>query len=150
MPTPPSTHYLLGLLAAHGLPATTQRLSLLSALLSVDEGHVSADDLYRDLSDQFPTLSRATVYNNLAVLAAAGLIEKLDTHEGSRYGPVASPHVNLVCTGCGQIRDVLIGDAALDALVQRASQEGQFSARALSVSISGLCATCTAKASATG
>lgn len=148
MPMPPSTSDLLALLAERGLPATTQRLALLSALLSVDEGHVSADDLYRDLSDQFPTLSRATVYNNLAVLAAAGLIEKLDTHEGSRYGPVARPHVNLVCLECGQITDVLIGDAALDVLVDRASQAGQFAARSVSVSVSGVCTACAAKANA--
>jgi Fe2+ or Zn2+ uptake regulation protein len=142
MPTTPSTSDLLALLSAHGLPATAQRLSLLSALLSVKEGHVSAEDLHRDLSGQFPTLSRATVYNNLAVLAAAGLIEKLDTHEGSRYGPVARPHVNLVCVACGQISDVLIGDPALDALVQRASEAGHFSARSVSVSVSGLCPGC--------
>lgn len=146
MSTTPSTSDLLALLSAHGLPATTQRLSLLSALLSVEEGHVSADDLYRELSDQFPTLSRATVYNNLAVLAAAGLVEKLDTHDGSRYGPVARPHVNLVCLECGQITDVLIGDPALDTLVQRASQAGQFAARSVSVSVSGVCTACAAKA----
>ena len=147
MSTTPSTSDLLALLSAHGLPATTQRLSLLSALLAVEQGHVSADDLYRELSDQFPTLSRATVYNNLAVLAAAGLIEKLDTHEGSRYGPVARPHVNLVCLQCGQITDVLIGDPALEALVRRASEAGHFAARSLSVSLSGICSACARESS---
>ena len=143
MPTPPSTSDLLALLDARGLAATTQRLALLSALLSLDEGHLSAEDLYRELSDRFPTLSRATVYNNLAALGAAGLIEKLDTHDGSRYGPVTRPHVNLVCLKCGQIKDVLIGDAELDALVHRASEAGHFAAQAVSVSVSGVCAECT-------
>jgi Fe2+ or Zn2+ uptake regulation protein len=142
MSTLPSPSDLLALLAAHGLPATTHRLSVLSALHSVGEGHVSADDLYRDLSGQFPTLSRATVYNNLAVLAAAGLIEKLDTHDGSRYGPVARPHVNLVCLECGQITDALIGDPALDLLVQRAGEASQFAPRSVSIAVSGTCAAC--------
>lgn len=148
MATPPSTADLLALLDARGLAATTQRLALLSALLSVDEGHVSAEDLYRELSDRFPTLSRATVYNNLAALGAAGLIEKLDTHDGSRYGPVARPHVNLVCVECGQIRDVLIGDEGLDSLVRRAAEAGRFGARSVSISVSGVCAECAAKTTA--
>ncbi len=38
MATPPSTAELLALLGERGLAATTQRLALLSALLSVDEG----------------------------------------------------------------------------------------------------------------
>ncbi len=142
MATPPSTAELLALLGTRGLVATTQRLALLSALLSVDEGHVSAEDLYRELSDRFPTLSRATVYNNLAALGAAGLIEKLETHDGSRYGPVAVPHVNLVCVECGRIRDVLIGDAGLGLLVQRAAEAGRFAARSVSMSVSGICAEC--------
>lgn len=150
MTTPHSPSDLLALLSAHGLPATAQRLALLSALLSVEEGHVSADDLYRDLSVQFPTLSRATVYNNLAVLATAGLIEKLDTHDGSRYGPVARPHVNLVCLECGQITDVLVGDPALDALVQRASAAGQFSSRNVSVTVSGVCRACSTRTAPAG
>jgi Fe2+ or Zn2+ uptake regulation protein len=150
MATPPSSAELLTLLGERGLAATTQRLALLSALLSVDEGHVSAEDLYRELSDRFPTLSRATVYNNLAALGAAGLIEKLDTGDGSRYGPVAGPHVNLVCMECGRITDVLVGDAGLDSLVQRAAEAGQFSARSVSMSVSGICAACAEKSPGDG
>ena len=146
MAPPPTTTELLAMLDSRGLAATTQRLALLSPLLSIEEGHLSAEDLYRDLSERFPTLSRATVYNNLAALGAAGLIEKLDTHEGSRYGPVTQPHVNLVCLGCGQISDALIGDEGLTSVVERAAEAGEFAVRAVSVSVSGVCAACRAGA----
>lgn len=134
---------LLAMLAEHGLAATSQRLALLAAVLDAHGRHPSAEDLYRELSARFPTLSRATVYNNLAVLGNAGLIEKLETPEGSRFGPVAAPHVNLVCSACGAIADVLVGDPDLEALIRRATSAGSFTPRSVSLSVNGLCAACT-------
>lgn len=138
------TSELLELLASRGLAATTQRLALLAAVLDSHDRHLSAEDLYRELSEELPTLSRATVYNNLAALGAAGLIEKLETPDGSRYGPVARPHVNLVCTACGSISDVLVGDPDLEALIGRAAAAGQFQPRSVSLSVNGLCGPCAA------
>lgn len=141
----PATSEILGMLTAHGLAASTQRVALLGEVLRTPAGvHPSADDLYRALAGQFPTLSRATVYNNLSALVTAGLMEKLDTPEGSRYGPVAEPHVNLVCASCGRIEDVLIGDAELGALVARAARAGAFEASSVSISVTGHCQSCTA------
>lgn len=138
------TNELLDLLASRGLAATTQRLALLAAVLDARDRHVSAEDLYRELSESLPTLSRATVYNNLAVLGNAGLIEKLETPEGSRYGPVARPHVNLVCTSCGAIADVLVGDPELERLIDRAAQVGRFQRQSVSLSVNGHCSACIA------
>ena len=138
----PPTSEILATLSAYGLAASAQRIALLASVLSTHDRHPSAGDLYRSLADQFPTLSRATIYNNLSALATAGLIEKLDTPDGSRYGPVARPHVNLVCTECGAIRDVLVGDSQLGILVERAAAAGTFKAQTVSVCISGFCAGC--------
>lgn len=139
------TSELLELLASRGLAATTQRLALLAAVLDAHDRHVSAEDLYRELSESLPTLSRATVYNNLAALGNAGLIEKLETPDGSRYGPVARPHVNLVCTSCGAIADVLVGDPDLERLIDRAATTGRFQRRSVSLSVNGLCSGCAAR-----
>lgn len=139
-------HELLEMLAERGLAATTQRLALFAAVLDSHDRHLSAEDLYRSLSEQFPTLSRATVYNNLAALANAGLIEKLETPDGSRYGPVARPHVNLVCTACGAIADVLVGDPDLERVIARATASDGFVARSVSLSVNGLCSPCARQA----
>ena len=138
----PDTNSLLSQLAERGLAATTQRLALFGAILGATENHVSAEDLHRRVCEQFPTLSRATVYNNLAVLAAAGLIERLETPDGARYGPVAAPHLNLVCSVCGGISDVLIGDPEIELLIARAAATQQFSPRSSSMSVTGICAAC--------
>lgn len=133
---------LIERLARHGLAMSAQRVAVYDAIVNTRGGHLSADELYQQLQEQFPTLSRATVYSNLSVLAQAGLIEKLDTPDGARFGPEPQPHVNLVCGECGSIEDVLVGDATLEALVQRAADARGFDARTLSLSITGRCATC--------
>jgi Fe2+ or Zn2+ uptake regulation protein len=133
---------LIERLTSHGLAVSAQRVAVLETIMNTSTGHSSADELYQQLHTQFPTLSRATVYSNLSVLAQAGLIEKLDTPDGARFGPEPSPHVNLVCGGCGSIEDVLVGDASLEALVERAANARGFEAGVLSLSISGRCASC--------
>jgi Fe2+ or Zn2+ uptake regulation protein len=138
----PSSAELLARLAERGLAASAQRVAVLEFILRVGEQHLTADELHQRLREQFPTLSRATVYNNVAALADAGLIEKLDMPDGARFGPVPEPHVNLVCQVCGRISDVLVGDESLDALVERAARAGAFDARTISISISGRCAGC--------
>lgn len=132
---------LIERLTAHGLAVSAQRVAVLATIINTG-GHSSADDLYQQLHEQFPTLSRATVYSNLSVLAQAGLIEKLDTPDGARFGPEPEPHVNLVCGECGSIEDVLVGDPGLQALVDRAASAGAFDAHVLSLSISGRCSSC--------
>ncbi len=129
-------------LAERGLVATTQRVALLDFILTMGPEHLGAEELHQRLKGRFPGISRATIYNNLAALGEAGLIEKLDLPEGARFGAVPEPHVNLVCQRCGSISDVLIGDRALAALVKRATDAGSFEARAVSISISGHCSEC--------
>ncbi len=138
----PATSEVLAMLSRHGLAASTQRVALLAHILSSHGAHPSADDLYRQLADQFPTLSRATVYNNLSALVAAGMVEKLDTPDGARYGPVTKPHVNLACSDCGTIEDVLIGDSQLDILIGRAAAAGVFLPRGVSITVTGRCKAC--------
>ncbi len=129
------------ILASSGLAASAQRVTLLATLLAADD-HPSADALYQRLAPHLPTLSKATVYNNLAALTGAGIIEKLDAPDGSRYGPVARTHVNLVCRSCGGIEDVLIGDAELDSVMGRAARTGDFAVHSVSASLYGTCRSC--------
>jgi len=138
-PTPAEAAERLG---EHGLAASAQRVAVYGFIAGMGEQHLSAEELHRALREDFPTLSRATVYNNLAALADAGLIEKLDLPEGARFGPVPEPHVNLVCRSCGSIADVLVGDEALLQLISRASAAGRFDASTVSISLSGTCRDC--------
>ena len=51
-------------------------------------------------------MSLATVYQTLHLLSEIGLLQELGfSNSISRYEPDTSPHVNIVCIKCGQIKD---------------------------------------------
>jgi Fe2+ or Zn2+ uptake regulation protein len=111
-------------------------------IAGMGEQHLTAEELHRALREGLPTLSRATVYNNLSALAEAGLIEKLDLPEGARFGPVAEPHANLVCRSCGSISDVLVGDDSIREVIARAATAGRFEVSTASITLGGVCSAC--------
>lgn len=132
---------ILAKLGERGLVASAQRVAVYQVITSSQQ-HLTAEELHRTLRDSLPTLSLATVYNNLSALADAGLIEKLDLQDGARFGRVPEPHVNLACRSCGEVTDALIGDDAIRDLVERASSSGQFDAGTVSITVNGVCRNC--------
>jgi len=53
-----------------GLTPTIQRLAVLEYLDNTDE-HPTADKVYTAIRERFPTISRATVYNTLALFTTS-------------------------------------------------------------------------------
>lgn len=90
-----------------GIKLTPQRVEILSYLSS--HHHPSAEEIYRDVSRRFPTMSLATVYNTLDVLKRRGNIRELTIDpERRRYDLTQRPHHHLLCIECRKIRDVEI------------------------------------------
>ncbi|PHJ36752.1 hypothetical protein P378_20455, partial [Desulforamulus profundi] len=58
-----------------GLKLTPQRLAILN-LLEGNAKHPSAEEIYNQLKPQYPSLSLATVYNTLEILAKAGELQE--------------------------------------------------------------------------
>lgn len=88
-----------------------------------------------------PTMSLATVYNTLSLLVELDLIHEVGSIEdGSmRYEPNNSPHINLVCKGCGTILD----DFAFDMSAVKASAAAHnFAVHDASITVHGLCEAC--------
>lgn len=69
--------------------------------------HATADQVFQAVRNDHPTISRATVYRNLNVLAQEGKIRRLAIANGPDcFDHVASPHYHIRCTKCGQVVDV--------------------------------------------
>ncbi len=101
-----SDRELIERLRKSGLRATSQRIAILRALLSNRE-HPSAEDIYRDLKHQHPTLSLSTVYKTLQLLAKANQIITIDTGAGrQRFDGYTHKHHHAYCMKCGRIFDV--------------------------------------------
>jgi Fe2+ or Zn2+ uptake regulation protein len=132
-----------------GLKATPQRLAILRAL-SGDETHPTAQELYERLSNEFPSLSVATVYNTLSALTKIDQCIPLELGGPLRFDPNVQPHDHAVCERCGSIRDVLDpsdapaadGGRRSSAAVSGGSALPGFSVRRVERIYRGLCAHC--------
>ena len=72
--------------------------------------HMTAEDVFAELKKAFPSVSLATVYNNLNKLWAAGLVRKISLQGmPDRYDRVER-HDHLVCRGCGRLVDIGLAD----------------------------------------
>jgi Fe2+ or Zn2+ uptake regulation protein len=91
-----------------GLKVTPQR-QLLFRLLHANQSHPSADALFAMASHDMPGISLRTVYQTLSDLAAMGELQQLSFGTGSmRFDPNTDEHHHLVCSDCGEVRDVYL------------------------------------------
>ncbi len=91
------------LLYKANITVTNQRLAILAYLLRLD-GHPTAEEIYEELKDQLPILSKATVYNTLQTLVKEDVLEELTIEkERARYQLVNGYHPHFFCTKCRKI-----------------------------------------------
>ncbi|MBE3594093.1 MAG: transcriptional repressor [Candidatus Carbobacillus altaicus] len=92
-------------LKVRGVRMTPQRYAILSYLLET-RSHPTADEIYKALADRFPSMSVATVYNNLKLLKEAGLVRELTFgDQASRFDGQMHDHYHVTCIVCGRIDD---------------------------------------------
>ena len=127
---------------------TPQRLSILQALLAANS-HPSAEEIYAQVRLVSPTTSLATVYKTLDTLREMGEVLELSPGDGRQHYDGVRPqfHPHLVCTSCGEIRDVDID--GLSGLPELASSVSGYEVHAQRVEFYGLCPQCRAKQKAT-
>jgi len=89
-----------------GLKITPQRMAILEYLKG-NTTHPTAEDIYLHVSQRFPSMSLATVYNTLEALKEKGLVTELNVEGGKkRFDPNLKPHHHFICTKCGKIIDI--------------------------------------------
>ena len=79
-------------LRAQGQPLTTQRRVILEALEDRTD-HPTADQVYKRVHAQLPSVSKTTVYRTLDVFVELGVIRRVD-HPGAsaRFDPRTEHH----------------------------------------------------------
>jgi Fur family ferric uptake transcriptional regulator len=91
---------------------TPQRDAVLTALRASCE-HPTATELYEALRRDLPRISLGTVYRNLDVLLAEGLVRRLGRPGGeARWDADQAVHDHARCRACGAIADVPRAEAA--------------------------------------
>ena len=84
---------------------TRQRAAVLEVIRE-EKRHYTAEQIFALTRLRLPTISRATVYNNLHALERSGEIRRISGEDGAdRYDSSGVPHGHLFCTECHSITD---------------------------------------------
>ncbi len=128
-------------LSRRGYRLTPQRLMILDAVDRADD-HISADDIYTQVCDQYPNLNISTVYRTLELLKDLELVTETDLGDGRvRYHSIKKGHHHhLVCHKCGKIID--LDESVLSHLKETLSRDYGFDAELRHMAIFGLCKDC--------
>jgi Fur family peroxide stress response transcriptional regulator len=120
---------------------TPQRAVLLR-LLSQTRTHPTADELFRKVRRQLPSVSHATVYRNLQELVRARLIATLERAGGPvQYDANPDDHHHFICTRCGRVTDIYLKDVGYAIDGERTGTAPARIDRA-ELQLHGLCAAC--------
>ncbi|WP_276357779.1 Fur family transcriptional regulator [Cohnella caldifontis] len=133
-------HHAVDQLKSGGVRMTPQRYAILEYLMD-SHVHPTADEIYRALSPQYPSLSVATVYNNLKLFVEAGLVRELTYgDDSSRFDADLSDHYHVICTNCGTMVD--FEHPPITAIEAEAAASTGFVVQGHRLEIYGLCPAC--------
>lgn len=116
-----------------------QREAIYDALMGTKE-HPSAENIYNKLRPEFPNLSLATVYRNLALFKNDGRVKSVAYVNGvERYDADIREHSHFICESCGAVSDI-DGTAVPADMIENLSRA--MNAEAHAVTVYGRCSKC--------
>jgi Fur family peroxide stress response transcriptional regulator len=85
---------------------TNQREAILKILINT-RSHPTADDIYDEVREEIPNISKGTVYRNLQVLQEMGQVRELNLDgTKSRFEVATASHYHFRCENCGRLLDL--------------------------------------------
>ena len=132
-------------LRARGLRLTGPRRVVLDVVRAT-ETHPTAEWVHQMVRRRLPRVSLGTVYRNLRLLVAEGLVKELPGPH-ARFDGNLSEHHHFTCLACGRIADVAgpLTEPHSRALVSRVASSGGFSVTYHRIEFYGRCAACRRK-----
>ncbi len=91
------------------LKITPQRLGIFE-ILEGNTAHLSAEDVFKEIRKNYPTISFTTVYKTLEIMEKMGEIMKITIDEERKhYDPDTNIHHHIICSRCNKISDIKDG-----------------------------------------
>jgi len=136
---------ILGVLKDKDFRLTPQREAILRILLTAEENHMTAEDIYNITRIKNPEIGLATVYRTLDLFENLGIVARLDFCEGGRKYELSTDqekhyHHHLVCLGCADI--IEFNEDLLDDLEARVANQSNFKITDHSLQFFGYCSKC--------
>lgn len=125
---------------------TPQRRAVIEVFLNNLSLHLSADEVYDLVRNEYPEIGIATVYRTLDLLVKLDVLQKLNFGDGcSRYELSQSEHHHhhLICLKCGKLIEV--AEDLLEKLEETITKENQFEIINHQLKFYGYCSNCRIK-----
>jgi len=137
---PADTDHFRRQLRNAGLRVTGPRIAVLAAL--THHPHSGAEALFQLVRTELPGTSVQAVYNVLGDLTRAGILRRIEPAGSVALYElcIGDNHHHLICSHCGQVRDVECVPAAAPCL--QPSQDHGFAINEAEVTFWGVCPSC--------
>lgn len=128
-----------------GYKLTTQRKSIIDVFLNNQNSHLSPEEVYDNVRNDFPDIGLATVYRTLQLLEQLNIVYKVNFDDGcSRYelnlDSGDHQHHHLICVKCGKVQEVKLD--LLESLETQIEKEENFKVVDHNVKFFGYCKNC--------
>lgn len=119
---------------------TVQRALVLDAVRKLHH-HPTSADIYDAVRVEHPSISRATVYRNLNVLAELGELRRVEVPNGAdRFDFKISPHYHVRCSACGRVWDAEL--PYFEDLADQLVETHGFEVQSHDIMFTGICSEC--------
>ena len=123
-----------------GLKSTRQRDDIANWFFGV-KGHLSADQIYREIQVVSPGIGFSTVYRTMKLLCESGLVSERHFRDGEAlYETVAEHHDHCICTSCGKI--IEFENEKIELLQEQVARQFGFRLVTHKMELYGICAEC--------
>lgn len=82
-------------------------------IVETSRDHLTAEQVFMQLRETYPTVVLATVYNNLNRLCEEGRVRKISVEGMAERYDRTRRHDHLVCKKCGKLLDIDVGDLTM-------------------------------------
>lgn len=122
---------------------TVQQKIIAGQLAKLHGNHPTADEVYQSMKDEYPSISRATVYRNLNKMSDNGQALKVSVSSGAdHFDDTLRPHYHVVCAKCGRVDDVEVDlPSSVTESLDKATAPG-FTITGYELLFCGLCSAC--------
>ena len=138
------------MLKKKGLKVTNQRLLVLEVLADHRDKHMTAEDIYELVKEDYPEIGLATIYRTVQLLREMQLVDRINLDDGcvryeigeNTYGDTNGKHHHhhLICKACGKV--VPFEEDLLDELERLVEQETGFCVSDHELKFYGQCQEC--------
>ncbi len=104
---------------------TAQRVEMAAVLLEKPQ-HLTAEEIYQMINEEFEVASRATIYNNLHLFVNVGLLKTLNVSPTlCVYDSNLNDHFHIIDEESGEIFDINMGEDLLASLVKQMAKSAK-------------------------